>query len=220
MTMIQTNRLFTNKIKFEINDTYDTVWLAAKSRIDLFGFESVTKYNKILYLDTDIIVKDSVNKVFDAINDDILYVLREGNITEFFWGSQIFGNEASNYNDNSAFTTGIMLFNNCEKIRFLFDKVNEHINTRPCPDAFYEQAYIIYNAFKYKLYDNKTLESLVVNNDHNIHSNKVVHHFPGGVGNYLHKLDSMTKFLDAIKTSIPVPVYLANYRLRILRRIQ
>jgi hypothetical protein len=57
----------------------------------------------------------------------------------------------------------------------------------------------VYNAFKYQLYNNKILKSLVVNNDHNIHSDKVIHHFPGGPGIYQHKIDYMTIFLNAIK---------------------
>jgi predicted O-methyltransferase YrrM len=38
-----------------------------------------------------------------------------------------------------------------------------------------------------------------VNNDHNNHSNKVIHHFPGGPGIFGHKKDSMKRFLLAIK---------------------
>jgi len=59
--------------------------------------------------------------------------------------------------------------------------------------------YIVYNAFKYNLYNNKILKSFVVNNDYNIHSNKIIHHFPGGTGIYTHKIVDMTKFLNNIK---------------------
>jgi hypothetical protein len=62
-----------------------------------------------------------------------------------------------------------------------------------------DQPYIVYNAFKYNLYNNKILKSLVVNNDNNIHSDKVIHHFPGGPGKYQHKINSMTIFLNNIK---------------------
>lgn len=34
----------------------------------------------------------------------------------------------------------------------------------------------------YNLYNNKILKSIVVNNDNNIHSDKVIHHFSGDVG--------------------------------------
>jgi predicted O-methyltransferase YrrM len=38
-----------------------------------------------------------------------------------------------------------------------------------------------------------------VNNDYNIHSDKVIHHFPGGPGVYHHKIHNMTNFLNNIK---------------------
>ena len=47
--------------------------------------------------------------------------------------------------------------------------------------------------------NNKILKSLVVNNDKNIHSDKVIHHFPGGPGVYHHKIVIMTNFLNNIK---------------------
>jgi hypothetical protein len=74
------------------------------------------------------------------------------------------------------------LKNHCEKIKDLFDKINEDIVERPYDFICYDQPYIVYNAFKYNLYNNKILKTLVVNNDNNIHSDKVIHHFPGGPG--------------------------------------
>ena len=202
MIMIKQSHLFNNeKIKFEINDTYDNIDKSCKARLDLFNLHSITNYNKILYLDTDILVKDDINKVFDVCKENILYVLDEGEINSDgdFWGKSLFGNEINNYNDKSAFTSGILLFNNCEKIKNLFIKINEDIIKRPHSFGSYDQPYIIYNAFKYNLYDNKILTLLAVNNDYNIYSNKVIHHFPGYPGMYQHKIDAMTIFLNNIK---------------------
>ena len=209
MYMIKQHHLYNpEKIKFEINDTFDNINKACKARLDLFNLPSITNYNKILYLDTDIIVKDDINKVFNVCEEDILYVLEEGeinndegeiNIYLDFWGKSLFGNEINNYKDKSAFTSGILLFNNCEKIKNLFSKINEDIIKRPFNFSSYEQPYIIYNAFKYNLYNNKILKSLVVNTDSNINSDKVIHHFPGNVGFYINKINLMTKFLNEIK---------------------
>ena len=207
MNIIKQSHLFNEeKIVFEINDTYNNIDKACKARLDLFNLPSITKYNKILYLDTDILVKNDINKVFDVCKEDTLYVLEEGEIysNTDYWGKTLFGNELNNYKDKTAFTSGILLFNNCEKIKDLFNKINEDIINRPYNTSFYDQPYIVYNAFKYNLYDNKILKSLVVNNDNNIHSDKVIHHFPGGpgvaVGAYKHKIDAMTIFLNKINT--------------------
>ena len=195
MNMIKRSQLFNDeKVKFEINDKYNDINKACKARLDLFILSSITNYDKILYLDTDIIVKDDINKVFDVCKEDILYVVEEGNInSEYdYWGKTLFGHEVHNYVDNSGFTSGILLFNNCEKMKDLFNKINLDIINRPYNFACYDQPYIIYNAFKYNLYDNKVLKSLVVNNDNNINSDKVIHHFPGGPGVYQNKIVAMT----------------------------
>jgi predicted O-methyltransferase YrrM len=167
----------------------------------LFNLESITNYNKILYLDTDILIKDNINKVFDVCKEDTLYVLEEGKIdnNSDYHGKSLFGSEIHKHKDKTAFTSGILLFNNCEKIKDLFNKINEDIINRPYNFMGYDQPYIVYNAFKYNLYNNKILKSLVINNDHNIHSDKVIHHFPGTPGLYQYKIEKMTTFLNNIK---------------------
>ena len=204
MNKIKKNYLYNYKIIFEINDIYNDIDKACKSRLDIFNLSSIIKYKKILYLDTDIIVKDDLNKVFDVCTENILYVLEEGEINHDFdfWGKTLFGNETNDYEDKTAFTSGILLFNNCEEIKNLFTKINEDIIARPYYFSCYDQPYIIYNAFKYRLYNNKILKSYVVNNDNNIHSDKVIHHFPGGVGHYQHKMIIMESFLKNLKEHI------------------
>ena len=200
MNKIKQSHLFNNdKIKFEINDTYNDINKACKARLDLFNLPSIINYNKILYLDTDILIKDDINKVFDVCKEDILYVLEEGEIDSDrdFWGKSLFGYEINNYNDKTAFSSGILLFNNCKKIKDLFIKINEDIIKRN--HWFHDQPHIVYNAFKYNLYNNKILKTLAANNDNNINSDKVIHHFPGCPGIYDHKIDMMTIFLNNLK---------------------
>lgn len=201
MNMIQETHLFNSRIKFEINDNYNDIDKSCKARLDLFYLQSIIKYNKILYLDTDTLVKDDINSIFDVCKEDILYVLEEGTIDSHtdYWGKTLFGDEIYNYSNTSAFTSGIMLFNNCEKIKDLFNKINEDIINRPDNLYCHDQPYIIYNAFKYNLFDNQILKSFVVNNDSNIHSTKIIHHFPGCPGIYQHKIEYMTTFLNALK---------------------
>ena len=197
------NKFQNIKLQFEINDTYTSVDSACKARLDLFDLESTKKYDKILYLDTDIIVKSNLRPVFDLCVNDMLYVLGEGAIDDLhdYWGKTLFGNELDKYKDRGAFTSGILLFNNCEKIKELFEKINEDIVKRPYSFLCYDQPYIVYNAFKYNLYEKK-LAPVAVNNDHNIHSNKIIHHFPGGPGVYQHKIIYMTNFLKNLNNKI------------------
>lgn len=202
MNIIKHSHLFNDKkIIFEINDTYDNIDKACKARLDLFNLSSINKYNKILYLDTDILVKDDISKVFDVCKEDIIYALEEGiidNSHDYYGGITLFGDEVTNYKGKTAFTSGILLFYNCEKIRFLFNEINEDIIRRPF-NYSYDQPYIVYNSFKHNLYNNTILKSLVVNNNHDIHSDKVIHHFPVGPGLYQYKIEYMTIFLNKMK---------------------
>jgi len=198
MNIIKQSHLFNDdNIKFEINDNYNTVDKACKARLDIFNFSY--NYEKILYLDTDIIIKNDINKVFDLCQDNYLYALEEGDIKDDsdYWGKSLFGEEIDNYNDTTAFSSGILLFKNCEEIKQLFEKINEDIKNRH--HFFNDQPFIIYNAFKYNLYNNKILKSVVVNNNCFLNENKIIHHFPGNPGKYNYKIDFMNVFLNSLK---------------------
>ncbi len=211
MHMIKQSVFYTDHIIFELNDTYTCVDDACKSRLDFFDLPSTILYDKVVYLDIDILVKDDIKKVFDVCKDDILYVLEEGKLTtspdDHYGGKTLFGNDFSLYDDITAFTSGILLFHNCQKIKDLFNIIKQDITQRPYCFSCHDQPYIVYNAFKYSLYNNKILKSLVVNNDYNIRSNKVIHHFPGGPGIYKHKIDFMTIFSNQLKNGTGMTIY-------------
>ena len=92
-----------------------------------------------------------------------------------------------------------MLFNNFLEIKELFVKIKQDIIDRPYNFSCFDQPYIVYNSFKYDLYNNKLLKSYCVNNYYDIKSNKIIHHFPRGPGLYKNKLIYMEKFLTELK---------------------
>lgn len=148
MNMIKQSPFYKDFIYFEINDTYGSVEKACKARLDLFSLQSLRKYIKILYLDTDIIVKGDLQNIFDLCLKDQLYVLEEGSIASDsdFWGKTLFVNagDLELYTNNNAFSSGIMLFNNCEKIKELFSCIKEDIIKRPFTFYCHDQPYIVY----------------------------------------------------------------------------
>ena len=142
--IIQNQLKIEDLIHFEINDSYNNIDADTKSRLDLFDLPSISEYSKILYLDTDIIIKSDINRVFNICTDDILYVLEEGNImndvAEHYWSNKIFTNNINEYEDTTAFTSGIILFNNCDKIKMLFDEIKQTIVNMPYNFKTYWQA--------------------------------------------------------------------------------
>jgi hypothetical protein len=208
MNIIRQSSLFCEKVVFETNDLYNNLDGACKARLDLFEFDSVKKYDKILYLDTDVLIKSDINEVFDIIDEDVIYALEEGDISVIqhgwdYWGKTLFGDDVNNYEDKSGFSSGVMLFNNSHRIQFLFDKIKEDIinrpNTNPNITFCYDQPYIVHNTIKYKLCNNKKIKDYLIINDHNVYSDKTIIHFAGGVGAHGHKLVHMTNFLNGMK---------------------
>jgi len=196
MEMIKENELYYDKIKFQINDEYKELLDTCRSRLDIFNFEITKKYEKICYLDTDIIIKGDLNRVFDLAVDDRIYDVNEAH------GNYLFGDEINNYEDTTAFTSGILLFRNCDNMRFLFEEIKKDIIKRPFHSGCYDQPYVIYNAFKYKLYNNKILCSLAANCCFDHKSQYAIHHFPGGVGIHQDKIHNMRVFLYHLENNL------------------
>lgn len=209
MEKIKQNPLYNGKMKFEINDNYNSVFEASASRLDVFSFNCIKNYSKILYLDTDIIIKENINKVFDICKEDVVYALEEGSIDKYTdHGQTLFKDkdEINSYKDKSGFSAGVLLFNNCLIIKDLFDKIKKDIIKRPNEFPCLEQPYIVYNCFKHNLYNNKDLKKCVVitsGTKDDIASDKVIFHFAGGPGNYSRKLSKMLNFSKHLKKTRP-----------------
>lgn len=193
--LIQKSHLYNEKIRFEINDNYNDVDSACKARLDLFSFKVTSNYDKILYIDADTVIKGPVDSIFNIIEKDILYAGKDGSIDDpqNYWGQSLFGEEVNNYEDKSAFSSGIMLFNNCTNIKFLFEKIKEDMATRT--HFFHDQPFVVYNAFKYNLYDNNKLLEVTTTHNEDINSQYVLHHYPIGVSNDTDKLAVIKNFL-------------------------
>jgi len=223
MNRIHANYLVdADKIRFAINDDYDTLEKACNARLDFFDLPSVANYDKVLYLDTDIIIKGDINRVFDICKKNILYVLEEkGSIEEGeFWGKTLFGDEIDTYKEQTPFNSGIILFRNSRTIQYLFAKIKQDIIDRPYENSFYDQPYIVYNAFKYALYDNQKMKSVatfvIYESDYEFDSSLVLHHFILGVGKYEPKIKIMTDFLNKSKELIIEPV--VNFAKEFIRK--
>jgi hypothetical protein len=186
-----------NFVRIETRDDADSLTKVCCARLDFFALPSAARYARVLYMDTDVIVKAPLAPVFDVCVSDILYAVEEGVMGwSDHWGASLFPDAAARapYMTVTAFNSGIMLFRKCDAVRALFAAINADRAARPqalyCPD----QAYINYHAITGQMYDNQTLKAFAVNNDTNARSDKVIHHFPGTPGSFVHKLVTMRAF--------------------------
>lgn len=205
MNKIRNSSLYNDKLIFKINDNIQNKEEASITRYDIFDLNIIDNYAKILYLDTDIIVIKNIQKIFDLVLENKIYVMEEGSINDEvnYWGKDLFiknNINFNNYNDLSAFSSGFILFNNCEEVKNLFKVVKDDLmNINKEKYECYDQTYLIYHSFILNLYNNKLLNDFVSTNDIHIYSNKSVLHFAGGFGNFELKYNKMNIFMINFK---------------------
>jgi lipopolysaccharide biosynthesis glycosyltransferase len=189
-------------LKYYILDLH-TLFEAGCARLNIFKYEEINKYEKILYLDTDILLNSDINILFNLkLSSDKIYALEESIISDCHHGKEFF--DFKKYDKNlSAFTTGILLFKNTKSIKLLFDTINLHIidyiykKNNSIPECL-DQPFIVYNAIIQNKYNNQILKKYVQNNPFVVSSDKIIYHFPGRPGNYVSKVFKMTIFWEKI----------------------
>lgn len=144
MNIIMNSDLFNNKIKFEINDTYDNIEKSYKSRLDFFNLKSTENYNNILFLDINTLIINDINKIFNLCQKDILYILNT---------------EQQNEN-NIILTSHVVLFKNSKKIQNLFDEPNDSYEKLQIDDI----VNYFYNYDKMNSFLNEIKENTIINN--------------------------------------------------------
>lgn len=172
---------------------------AGCARLNIFNYKDIDKYEKILYLDTDILINSDINIIFNLdLNPGKIYALKEGIIGHQYWGGQFF--DFTQYDkEQSAFTSGILLFTPSDAIKSLFDTVWAHIieyiykNHNMIPICL-DQPFIVYNAIMQNKYDNQLLKSYIENNPTVAVQEKIIYHFPGNPGSYNTKFAKMCDF--------------------------
>jgi predicted O-methyltransferase YrrM len=201
MEIIKNSNLNSEKLLFCINDTYNSIEDACFSRLDFFDLPIAKEFDRILYLDIDILVINEINSVFELLCQNKLYTLEEGTIDNpsDFWGKTLFGNEVNNYADKRAFSSGILLFNNTIEISNLFRIIRNDRTNRPHTNVLNDQPYFVYNTFKLNLQEIDTLKNVAFFNRQNaifneldLYSDKKIVHFCEHRG---HKLSKMKECL-------------------------
>jgi hypothetical protein len=185
----------------------DTVFECGRSKIKIFDHD-VSAYLKILYLDTDILVNESLKPLFDIdLDPNKLYALEEGVVSHEFWGGETPLFDLTKIDGNTtAFCSGVLLFRNSPQMKQLFLEMNERIDldiyVKKVPiSGCIEQPYVNYCAIMNGQYNNQALKRFVKNNPITIESGISVYHFPGGPGWYWKKLPVVQSFMKAMKSS-------------------
>ena len=183
-----------------------TIFQAACARLRIFGFSAIDDYDKILYLDTDIIIKKDLAPLFDLLPPaNLLYGLASGTIASPSFGCQFFDFTVFD-SETKGLNSGTLMFHNCDATRDLFARTLAHIEVYPgTPPYCMDQPFINYHAIKDGLYDNTWIaphvslyedEDAVTN-----YETSAICHFSFPIGNWSHKFGRMSVFFKDLLTA-------------------
>jgi len=185
-------------------DIYD-ILSAACARLHIFKVVNLEKYDKLLYLDTDILINSNINKILDlAINDDKLYVGTEMTLDSEFHGKQFYSVPPQVDLTQPAFSSSVLYFKNSRKIKELFDAIHEHIYqdvvlNRNKPPGCLDQPYIVYNAAIRNMYNPTLIDQYIagIGGLEEVADDRIViYHFKGSLGNSQNKKQRMETFIS------------------------
>lgn len=201
-TVANLSRTFKMNIQIQTFD-FTTIFQAACARLFIFEYPEIDQYEKILYLDTDIILKADITPVLHLEISDLLYGIESGTIGSLSFGAQFF--DLSKVSEATpGINSGTLLFKNSQIIRDLFSRIRVHVDEftesgQKIPYCM-DQPFINYHAIKDSLYDNKLLNphvSLFEGSDQvDNYETSSICHFSFPIGNFGHKYARMKRFLD------------------------
>jgi spermidine synthase len=181
-----------------------TIFEAACARLRIFDYPLLNTYEKILYIDTDILIKGDLGKFFEFPLEERVYAIESGTIASPSFGCQFFSESMDK--SVKGFNSGTLLFPNSLNIRDLFSKIRGHCESysdskAPIPYCM-DQPFINYHCIKSGLYNNTVLNPYVAlfEDGDNIsnEATAIVCHFSFPIGNVWHKHARMTKYFTKL----------------------
>lgn len=180
---------------------FSTIFQAACARLFIFDYPEISRYQKLLYLDTDILIKAPLNPIFELPIDDLLYGIESGTIESLNFGAQFFNFGEVN-KTLTGLNSGTLLFLNSSQMKLLFQRIREHVNSFTQsghkPPYCLDQPFINFHAIKDNLYNNQLLNPLVSlfegNDEVNNYTTSSICHFSYPIGNFGHKFERMCEF--------------------------
>jgi hypothetical protein len=195
---------------FHITKKNNTPMESSMRKIEIFDYEHIDKYDKVLFLDCDIVVTNSTDNVFNMITrDDVLYVVRNCYDINYYKYGNSFGCKDDPYDEETlkmfeekqiyGFNAGQFGFRVSDTMRHHFMEVYKALKRFDPAIHFYEQSFIN-NYFNRKLAIDYSLEKYVHVNgvSHKTPIIVVLYHVCGANISYLDKLAIMKRMYNEI----------------------
>jgi hypothetical protein len=189
--------------------SFNSVDEASCARLHIFEYPDATKYEKIMYLDTDITAQGDLMNIFNEPLEEKVYGMKEGTIEHEIHGGWWF--DFSTIDKNTvAMNGGILLFRPTEVIQQIFSDINAHVKrlkeTGERMPKCADQPFVNYHFIKSGRYNNTMLEKhgLIYCIDPppppSAPTDVVLCHFVWPIGNAGHKLGRMRPHVSHVLT--------------------
>lgn len=211
----------------EVLDTIETKFEACCARLFLFEWKQIDNYNKLLYIDTDVLVTGDLNKIFNLPINNELYGVKEGYIKWRMWGADFFDFERPDIQRNkSGISSGVLLFLNTPEIKKMFNDIIKHINEELTKHnyetlknqklnvnpvnfktIFGDQPFIVYHGVMSNLltYESRRMfKDMSPLNPTGYYKDHILCHFSGDPGRYDTKIDKMRHYLKSMVEKVGV----------------
>jgi len=173
-------------------------------KCDIVGFQDFDKYDKIMYLDCDIIVQNDINKLFKLVKakPNKLYAPEEGSLNGKYWTLNSYKkNDFKKLNELGihSFNSGTMIFKPSKEMKKHFENVKKMALEYKGAHHFYDQSFLNY------YFNIRNLSSTDYITDHVVLFPDTAKFYPyktilhvAGIGRYKEKAKIMKKYLDQI----------------------
>lgn len=183
---------------------------ASQNKTRVFEYDNINEYDKILFLDCDIVCLKDVKTIFDnELKHDVLYTARNTNLAywhhkTFHHGFEFLGDEhvrEMTLAQQMPFNAGQFLFRNSDRMRAHFDNVNWFMKNW-AGEYFFEQAFIGYYFCKAYMTDDTVLQkhmsiiSTTNTTEYNITNDTCLVHFIAPPLDANTKLKFIDKFVE------------------------
>jgi lipopolysaccharide biosynthesis glycosyltransferase len=194
-------------IRMKMCDTLNNVLDSCYARYSIFEYEHIHNYQKILYLDTDIIVQNDLTTLFNIDIEDRIYAIPEGSIQFDAWGGMFFDFTTID-KSTSGINAGILLFKNTEFSRMLFKDITDHITFMKrigcCMPEMADQPFLNFHCIKSNRQDiilmNKygCMYTQTYKSPPSSTTDVILCHYAWPMGNMLHKKNRILKHVTHI----------------------
>ena len=188
-------------IKFFEKNFVKTMNQARISKIDIFDYPEIAKYEKIVYIDADSMFLKNPVSLFEAITDDVIYACGEGNILNDgnYWGKSLFLKNDAHCVDQEGISVSCLGFKNNPEFKKLFSKIKQafYLDMYQNKLLFYDQPFFNLFLINNQMVNKTDYKNLILSRpspEEALSKGLVAVHFAGCPGHAQIKLDLFADF--------------------------